>query len=93
MGCPPASNTGPPATPPVSRQSTLKTGASTRATVPGIAFFGSSIGATIVTTRWSNAGKAPGQIRDAVLEELASFTRNAPREDDLTLLVLRMPAA
>ncbi len=40
-----------------------------------------------------NAGLAPGQLRDVLLEELEEFTRSAPREDDLTLLVLRMPAA
>lgn len=40
-----------------------------------------------------NAGLAPGQLRDTLLEELEAFTRSAPREDDLTLLVLRMPAA
>jgi serine phosphatase RsbU (regulator of sigma subunit) len=30
-------------------------------------------------------------VRDAVLAELAAFTGDSPREDDLTLLVLRVP--
>jgi serine phosphatase RsbU (regulator of sigma subunit) len=31
-------------------------------------------------------------IRDRVLAELRRFTGDVPREDDLTLLVLRLPA-
>jgi sigma-B regulation protein RsbU (phosphoserine phosphatase) len=37
------------------------------------------------------AGKPPRALRDAVLAELAAFTGDSPREDDLTLLVLRVP--
>jgi hypothetical protein len=41
----------------------------------------------------SHAGKSPEALRDGVLDDLSRFTRDAPREDDLTLLVLRLPAA
>lgn len=37
------------------------------------------------------AGRPPRALRDAVLAELAAFTGDSPREDDLTLLVLRLP--
>lgn len=37
------------------------------------------------------AGRSPRALRDAVLAELRDFVGNAPREDDLTLLVFRMP--
>jgi hypothetical protein len=39
-----------------------------------------------------SAGNGASVIRDAVLKELTTFTGDTPREDDLTLLVLRMPA-
>ena len=38
-----------------------------------------------------HAGKSPGQLRDGILADVEAFTRSAPREDDVTLLVLRMP--
>ena len=38
------------------------------------------------------AGNGASVIRDAVLAELQKFTGDSPREDDLTLLVLRIPA-
>ncbi len=37
------------------------------------------------------AGQSVEAIRDGVLSELEKFTRNAPREDDLTVLVLEIP--
>ena len=37
------------------------------------------------------AGRSVDAIRDGVLSELESFTRNSPREDDLTVLVLEIP--
>jgi len=37
------------------------------------------------------AGHGATVLRDAVLKELRLFTGDAPREDDLTLLVLRLP--
>ncbi len=37
------------------------------------------------------AGKPPRALRDAVLAELKAFVGDSPREDDLTLLVLRLP--
>jgi sigma-B regulation protein RsbU (phosphoserine phosphatase) len=37
------------------------------------------------------AGNGAGVIRDRVLSALRSFTGDSPREDDLTLLVLRIP--
>jgi hypothetical protein len=40
-----------------------------------------------------HAGKAPGQLRDALLDDVQRFTRGAQREDDLTIVILRMPAA
>jgi len=40
----------------------------------------------------SAAGNGAGVIRDRVLDELVRFTGDAPREDDLTLLVLKIPA-
>lgn len=36
---------------------------------------------------------APAALRDGVLADVAAFTGNAPNEDDLTVLVLRLPAA
>jgi hypothetical protein len=38
------------------------------------------------------AGNGASVIRDGVLAELRAFAGDAPREDDLTLLVLRLPA-
>ncbi len=38
------------------------------------------------------AGNGASVIRDALLQELREFTGDSPREDDLTLLVLRLPA-
>lgn len=40
-----------------------------------------------------NAGKPPAKLRDAVIAEVRAFTRYAPQTDDLTVLVLRLPAA
>lgn len=37
------------------------------------------------------AGATVGRVKDAVLEAVADFTEAAPREDDLTVLVLRLP--
>jgi hypothetical protein len=39
-----------------------------------------------------SAGDGAAAIRDAVLRELTAFVGDTPREDDLTLLVLRLPA-
>lgn len=39
----------------------------------------------------AHAGKSPAQLRDGILADVEAFTRSAPREDDVTLLVLRMP--
>ena len=39
-----------------------------------------------------HAGYAPQQMRDAVLADVDEFTGQAPQEDDLTVLVLRLPA-
>jgi len=39
----------------------------------------------------SQAGNGAGVVRDAMLHELEAFVGDAPREDDLTLLVLRLP--
>ena len=38
-----------------------------------------------------HAGKPVGKLRDGVLDDLERFTDGAPREDDLTLLVVRLP--
>ena len=38
-----------------------------------------------------HAGKGAGAVRNGVLADLARHVGDAPREDDLTLLVLRMP--
>lgn len=38
-----------------------------------------------------HAGKSVDQIRDGILADVARFTGPAPREDDQTLLVLRIP--
>jgi hypothetical protein len=38
------------------------------------------------------AGNGAGVVRDRVLEELHRFTGDSPREDDLTLLILKIPA-
>jgi hypothetical protein len=40
----------------------------------------------------ANAGQGAGVVRDAMLRALAEFAGDSPREDDLTLLVLRLPA-
>lgn len=40
-----------------------------------------------------HAGRSPQQIRDGVLGDVTRFTGGGPREDDVTLLVLRLPAA
>lgn len=37
------------------------------------------------------SGKSPEALRDGLLDELRRYTGDAPREDDLTLLVLRLP--
>ncbi len=39
----------------------------------------------------AHAGKSPSQMRDGILADVEAFTRSAPRQDDVTLLVLRMP--
>jgi hypothetical protein len=39
------------------------------------------------------AGRSPQQICDGVLEDVDAYTGVHPRDDDLTLLVLRLPAA
>ncbi|HEV2855000.1 MAG TPA: SpoIIE family protein phosphatase [Thermoanaerobaculia bacterium] len=38
-----------------------------------------------------HAGRGPEGLRDGVLADVARFTRDAPREDDQTILVLRLP--
>ncbi|MFL6263840.1 MAG: PP2C family protein-serine/threonine phosphatase [Thermoanaerobaculia bacterium] len=38
-----------------------------------------------------HAGRGPEGLRDGVLADVARFTGNAPREDDQTILVLRLP--
>jgi hypothetical protein len=38
-----------------------------------------------------HAGRGPEGLRDGVLADVARFTSNAPREDDQTILVLRLP--
>jgi hypothetical protein len=35
--------------------------------------------------------QGPEELRDAVLADVARFTRHAPREDDQTILILRLP--
>ena len=40
-----------------------------------------------------HAAKSPQQLRDAVLADVESFTGRQGRDDDLTVLVLRLPAA
>ncbi|MEM7584066.1 MAG: SpoIIE family protein phosphatase, partial [Acidobacteriota bacterium] len=40
-----------------------------------------------------HASKSPMQLRDAVLADVEHFTRRQIRDDDLTVLVLRLPAA
>lgn len=40
-----------------------------------------------------HAGKSPVQLRDAVLADVERFTGRRIRDDDLTVLVLRLPAA
>ncbi len=40
-----------------------------------------------------HAAKPPGEMRDAVLADVEAYTGEHPREDDLTVLVLRLPAA
>lgn len=39
------------------------------------------------------AGRCPADVRDGVLDEVERFTGRRDREDDLTVLVLRLPAA
>jgi hypothetical protein len=39
-----------------------------------------------------HAAKPPGALRDAVLEDVRRFTGQRPLDDDLTVLVLRLPA-
>jgi hypothetical protein len=41
----------------------------------------------------AHAGGGVGQLRDGVLADLKKFTGDALREDDMTLLVLRLPSA
>ncbi|HEY4594236.1 MAG TPA: PP2C family protein-serine/threonine phosphatase, partial [Thermoanaerobaculia bacterium] len=38
-----------------------------------------------------HAGRGPEGLRDGVLADVTRFTANAPREDDQTILVLRLP--
>jgi sigma-B regulation protein RsbU (phosphoserine phosphatase) len=38
-----------------------------------------------------HAGRGPEGLRDGILADVARFTANAPREDDQTILVLRLP--
>jgi hypothetical protein len=38
-----------------------------------------------------HAGRGPEGLRDGILADVARFTSNAPREDDQTILVLRLP--
>lgn len=38
-----------------------------------------------------HAGESPGRLRDKVLEDVESFVGASPREDDQTILVLRVP--
>jgi Stage II sporulation protein E (SpoIIE) len=38
-----------------------------------------------------HTGRGPEGLRDGVLADVARFTANAPREDDQTILVLRLP--
>jgi len=38
-----------------------------------------------------HAGRGPEGLRDGVLDDVARFTSHAPREDDQTILVLRLP--
>lgn len=40
-----------------------------------------------------HAGKSPGKLRDAVLADVEAFTGNNRNDDDLTVLILRLPAA
>ncbi len=40
-----------------------------------------------------HASKSPMQLRDSVLADVERFTRRQVRDDDLTVLVLRLPAA
>jgi hypothetical protein len=40
-----------------------------------------------------HAAKPPAELRDAVLAEVEEFTSRRAREDDVTVLVLRLPAA
>jgi sigma-B regulation protein RsbU (phosphoserine phosphatase) len=39
-----------------------------------------------------HAGKSAAALRDAVIADVRAFTRYAPQTDDLTVLVLRLPA-
>jgi serine phosphatase RsbU (regulator of sigma subunit) len=38
-----------------------------------------------------HAARGPEGLRDGVLADVAKFTGDAPREDDQTILVLRLP--
>ena len=40
-----------------------------------------------------HAGASAGRLRDEVIADVRAFTRFAPQTDDLTVLVLRLPAA
>ena len=40
-----------------------------------------------------HAGESVEKLRDGVLADITRFTGHAPREDDQTVLVLRLPAA
>ena len=39
-----------------------------------------------------HSGKTPAQLRDAVLDDVRAYCGERPWDDDLTLLVLRLPA-
>jgi sigma-B regulation protein RsbU (phosphoserine phosphatase) len=41
----------------------------------------------------SHAGDSVERLRDGVLADIARFTGDVPREDDQTVLELRLPAA
>jgi len=38
-----------------------------------------------------HVGRGPEGVRDGILADVARFTGNAPREDDQTIVVLRLP--
>ena len=39
-----------------------------------------------------HAGKTPREMRDAILADVEAYCGHPAREDDLTILVLRLPA-